>query len=386
MKILSIFILFLATSCLQSLPTATEQSNASSVSMEMTEAEVIAFAESFHSGLVDYEAGLDVMRAGVSKDAIVFNANMANPSIINLDAMSPRWFWEDKVECDVKSVHIYGNVASVYGRVTYSDFGMLHSKSFHGTVVRENGDLVWHRWMEIGDQLLSNNYLGVPTRDPELFQIWVESAWHLIDGQFEEAYKKADLVLEKNPSFSPGYVVRAWRALLEGDEDGWNSALETAIENFEAETYPQRLYIRSMAAKGTKESELLAQEAVAIAPDDPLLGLWYVFALTIFSENPNYELATWQMNRLLNRWPTSGGVHNAMGYVQMLSGNLEAAEKHFKMYLRVNPDTANAYDSMGDFLSASGKLEEARKSYERAIELSSVFKTISQKKIDELGK
>ena len=91
------------------------------------------------------------------------------------------------------------------------------------------------------------------------------------------------------------------------------------------------------------------------------------------------------MNRLLNRWPTIGGIHNAMGYVQMLSGNLEAAEKHFKMYLRVNPETANAYDSMGDFLSASGKLEEAKKSYERAIELSSVFKIISQKKIDELG-
>ena len=40
---------------------------------------------------------------------------------------------------------------------------------------------------------------------------------------------------------------------------------------------------------------------------------------------------------------------------------------------------------MGDFLSASGKLEGAKKSYERAIELSSVFKAISQKKIDELG-
>ena len=89
------------------------------------------------------------------------------------------------------------------------------------------------------------------------------------------------------------------------------------------------------------------------------------------------------LERATERWSSLGGPHNLLGYMNMRQGDMEAAERCFKMYVRLASDVANAHDSMGDFYAKQGDNENARACYEKALELDPSF-TGSQKKIDEL--
>jgi len=73
-----------------------------------------------------------------------------------------------------------------------------------------------------------------------------------------------------------------------------------------------------------------------------------------------------------------------MAYVQMDAGDLDKAEHHLNVYLRVHPDEANAYDSMGDFLVEKGDLEGAKNMYLKASEMHPDFAEVSKQKADEL--
>lgn len=72
-----------------------------------------------------------------------------------------------------------------------------------------------------------------------------------------------------------------------------------------------------------------------------------------------------------------------MGYLQMSKDNLDQAEKHFQMYVRLAPEVANAHDSMGDFLRKMARLDEAKACYEKALELDPDF-SASAEKIQEI--
>ena len=58
---------------------------------------------------------------------------------------------------------------------------------------------------------------------------------------------------------------------------------------------------------------------------------------------------------------------NTMGYKLMREGDLEAAEKVFKMNIEEYPQAANPYDSYADYLLEKGDKEAARKQLEKAI-------------------
>ena len=130
----------------------------------LTENEVSDFAIDFHAGLVGFDEAIPVWQDGLLSSSSYFNAGMSEPATVNLDDVDGSWFWEDSLVTDVKSVEIYGDAASVYGTVTYYDFGMGWSKNFHGIVKREGDRLIWHRWMESRDgEPVSYTHLTLPT-------------------------------------------------------------------------------------------------------------------------------------------------------------------------------------------------------------------------------
>lgn len=340
---------------------------------DLTEDEVRAFAVDFHAGLVGFEAGAEVFRQGISSDTRSFNAGFSNELRFNADGINPADFWEDEVTCEVVGVHIYGSVASVFGIVTYTDYEMSWSKRFHGTVIRENDRLVWHRWMEVPDTILANNYLGFYTEKPEAGQAYFRLAWAVINGKFDEAYEFGEEAIKEDPGLAMAYIGRAWKSFLLGSEEGWDKAMAEAVAQLDEESYAQKLFVRSMASKDVGEQRSLAREALTLAPDDPLLGLWYVFVTAFVGEDADVEAGLRHARLMLKRWPVSGGIHNSMGYLLMRAGRMQEAERHFKMYLRLEPETANAHDSWGDYLSAAGKEEEAKAAKSKAAELSALF-------------
>lgn len=68
-----------------------------------------------------------------------------------------------------------------------------------------------------------------------------------------------------------------------------------------------------------------------------------------------YDFTEWELNRI--------------GYQIMEAGDLEAAEKVFKLNMEEYPQAANPHDSYADYLMEKGDKQEAKKHYEKAISM-----------------
>jgi predicted negative regulator of RcsB-dependent stress response len=67
----------------------------------------------------------------------------------------------------------------------------------------------------------------------------------------------------------------------------------------------------------------------------------------------------------------------------MYNGDMDKAEKHFKLNTMSNPTMANGHDSYGDFLLEKGDKVGAKASFMKAFELDSDF-TTSKEKADKI--
>jgi tetratricopeptide (TPR) repeat protein len=69
----------------------------------------------------------------------------------------------------------------------------------------------------------------------------------------------------------------------------------------------------------------------------------------------DYNFTEWELNRI--------------GYRLMEEGDLDAAEKVFKLNIEEYPQAANPHDSYADYLMEKGDKKEARKHYEKAVSM-----------------
>ena len=68
----------------------------------------------------------------------------------------------------------------------------------------------------------------------------------------------------------------------------------------------------------------------------------------------------------------SGGsawVHNNMGFVYQMEGNIEGAIKEYRKALEIKPNLLDAYNNLGVIYISIGKMDEAIESYKKAIEI-----------------
>lgn len=73
-------------------------------------------------------------------------------------------------------------------------------------------------------------------------------------------------------------------------------------------------------------------------------------------DTSNYNVSEWELNRIAYR-------------IMEEDGDLEAAEKIFRLNMEEYPDAANPYDSYGDYLLKKGDEEEARSYFQRSISI-----------------
>ncbi|GAA4838453.1 hypothetical protein GCM10023331_24560 [Algivirga pacifica] len=65
--------------------------------------------------------------------------------------------------------------------------------------------------------------------------------------------------------------------------------------------------------------------------------------------------------------------YNALGYSYQYQGHIASAEKAFRKYAALLPNTAKPFDTLGDFYRKTGQLDKAIKAYEQAIVLNDKF-------------
>jgi tetratricopeptide (TPR) repeat protein len=73
--------------------------------------------------------------------------------------------------------------------------------------------------------------------------------------------------------------------------------------------------------------------------------------------------------KALSIYPDFPEVHNNLGLLLAIRGNLDEAAEHYRAALRAKPDYPLAYTNLGDVLLFQGKVDEAVASYRRALEL-----------------
>ena len=178
----------------------------------LTENEVSDFAIDFHAGLVGFDEAIPVWQDGQpppSPSSSYFNAGMSESPRPSTSTM---WTEEttlvlgrlagDRRRRASKSI---GDAASVYGTVTYYDFGMGWSKNFHGIVKREGDRLVWHRWMESRDGELARNgavWMGIETESDKARELMVRLYWASVDADRKGMEGMRDSILAEDPGMA----------------------------------------------------------------------------------------------------------------------------------------------------------------------------------------
>ena len=342
----------------------------------LTQDEVKTFVTNHIESQVGYEAAVEPYIHGLSEEMKFFRAGQLSPINADLTSVDGAWFYEDSVKVEILDVQLYGSAASVMGVVHFYNFDEVGHRSFHGTVVRDGDRVRWDRWFHQDHGQLARSYIPIGSGVEGAEELCNSMLWMSLQGDGNAAGALSDSLLEVDPTMAMAHVGQLWRAWFQGDGDAWDTHVTAAVAK--ATDPATKHYLMSHSEDFGDQVEN-ARIAHNLAPDSPLNQVNLAWQLMEDDE----EAARLLLERAAERWSSLGGPHNLLGYMNMRQGDMEAAEKCFKMYVRLAPEVANAHDSMGDFYVKQGDNEKARMCFEKALELDPMFSG-SQKKLDEL--
>ena len=180
---------------------------------------------------------------------------------------------------------------------------------------------------------------------------------------FARARAHFDAAIAADPSLAMAHLYRA--VLSGGAERDEHMRHATAAAPRASE--PERQMIESYAANlredHAREGTLLTGLAGRF-PSDPMPMFWWA---NTESNRGNPAEAVAAARRSLAADPTFAPAHNLIGYAEVARGDMAAAERAFREYIRLAPDEANPYDSFGEFYLGQGRLDEAQAQYEMAL-------------------
>lgn len=350
---------------------------ASGGSRQLSDEEVRAFVTTHMESQVGYEAAVEPYKAGLSEDAKYFRAGQSEPLSVKLDNVDGAWFYEDSVTVDILDVQNYGAVASVMGVIHFYNMGESGERSFHGTVVRDGDRLRWDRWFHQDHGMLAKQTIPIQSEVEGAAALCQSMLKMVLQGKFSEAGALSDSLQAMDPNMAMAHVGAMWTAWLEGNSEEWGKQVAEAVAK--AQDDATRYYLMSHSSQfGDRITN--ARIAHNLASDSPLTLVNLAWLLMGVDDASARVI----LDRTCERWTTIGAPHNLLGYLNMGQGNMEEAERSFKMYVRLAPDAANAHDSMGDFYVEQGDNENARVCFEKALELDPNFSS-SKTKLEKLG-
>jgi len=115
-------------------------------------------------------------------------------------------------------------------------------------------------------------------------------------------------------------------------------------------------------------AEIWLREAVSLQPHDP--ALWEVLARFYLDHNiTSNDRALEATERLLELAPDSAQAHDLRGWAAFEMGEYEAADRHLRRAIELDPRLALAYYHLGRLRDAEGDPAAAAEAFQRAIDL-----------------
>ena len=297
------------------------------------------------------------------------NGWIGRPEWVNDNSkIKTEWFYEDSVNVEVSNIEVFGNVASVYGNVSWYMSGEKTSRAgFHSIIGMQMGKLVFkrHAWMNWNMNRAANSFVWPSTEVEGALSMYNSMRYAMANLRNNDALAYSDSLVELDPNLAVAHMGKLHYLFLNGKRDEVISLMNEIKPKLEGASLAEKYYLETYAPVSNRTERLEKYEkALLYAANDPLLRGWYAYFLEDLDERiENAKIG-------LKRFPESSLLNNMMGYFMKDKGDLEAAKNHINIYITAHPDEPNAYDSMGDMLLASGDTLQAKEMFLKAYEMS----------------
>ena len=318
------------------------------------------------------EAVVQAIKDNISDSVMMFNFSngyIGRPEWINDNSkIKTEWFYEDSVNVEVKSVEVFGNVASVYGTAAWYMSGEKTSRAgFHSVIGREMGKLVFkrHSFMNWNMNRASNSFVWPSTDVEGALTMYNNMRYAMANLRNNDALAYSDSLVALDPNLAVAHMGKIHYLYLKGKRDEIITLMNEVKPKLEGATKAEKLYFDTYSPVSNRAERIAKYEkALLYAANDPLLRGWYAYYLEDMDEKiENVKIG-------LKRFPENSLLNNMMGYFMMEKGDLESAKNHINIYMTAHPEEPNAYDSMGDILLASGDTLQAKEMFSKAYEMS----------------
>ena len=366
----------------------------SACNQSLNEDKVEEFIVTHFAEKIGGEDAIDKLKEDAGDSILMYslsNGWIGRPEWVNDHSkIKSEWFYEDSVVTEIKDIEVFGNIASVYGSVSWYISGIKTSRAgFHSIIGNEMGRLVFqrHSWMNWDINRSANSFVWPSTEVQGALKIYNDMRYAMANLRNNDALAYSDSLVKLDPNLAVAHIGKMHYLFLNGEKEELISLLDEIKPKIKEASIAEKYYIETMTPSSSRKEILEKYEnALLYAANDPLLRGWYAYYLEDLDERIE------NVNIGLERFPENSLLNNMMAYLMKEKGDFEAAKHHLNVYMTVHPDEPNAYDSMGDILLASGDTLKAKEMFIKAYEMSKNLKTgpeefftTSKKKADNLN-
>ena len=326
----------------------------------------------FTSGNESPENGVMAMSNNIGDSVMLYNLSngwIGRPEWVNDNSkIKSEWFYEDSANVEVSDIEVFGNVASVYGNVSWFMSGEKTSRAgFHAVVGKQMGKLVFkrHAWMNWNMNSAANSFVWPSTKVEGALSMYNSMRYAMANLRNNDALAYSDSLVQLDPNLAVAHMGKLHYLFLNGKADEIITLMNEIKPKLDGASMAEKHYLETYSPQLSRAERIAKYEkALLYAANDPLLRGWYAYFLEDIDERiENAKIG-------LKRFPESSLLNNMMGYLMMEKGDLESARNHINIYMTAHPDEPNAYDSMGDILLASGDTLQAKEMFLKAYDLS----------------
>ena len=326
----------------------------------------------FTSGNESPENGVMAMSNNIGDSVMLYNLSngwVGRPEWVNDNSkIKLEWFYEDSANVEVSDIEVFGNVASVYGNVSWFMSGEKTSRAgFHALIGKQTGKLVFkrHAWMNWNMNRAANSFVWPSTEVEGALSMYNSMRYAMANLRNNDALAYSDSLVQLDPNLAVAHMGKLHYLFMNAKRDEIVSLMNEIKPKLDDASMAEKYYMETYSPVLNRAERLAKYEkALLYAANDPLLRGWYAYFLDDIDERiENAKIG-------LKRFPESSLLNNMMGYFMMEKGDFESAKNHINIYMTAHPDEPNAYDSMGDVLLASGDTLQAKEMFSKAYEMS----------------
>ena len=326
----------------------------------------------FTSGNESPENGVMAMSNNIGDSVMLYNLSngwIGRPEWVNDNSkIKSEWFYEDSANVEVSDIEVFGNVASVYGNVSWFMSGEKTSRAgFHAVVGKQMGKLVFkrHAWMNWNMNSAANSFVWPSTKVEGALSMYNSMRYAMANLRNNDALAYSDSLVQLDSNLAVAHMGKLHYLFLNGKADEIISLMNEIKPKLDGASMAEKHYLETYSPQLNRAERIAKYEkALLYAANDPLLRGWYAY----FLEDVDERIENAKIG--LKRFPESSLLNNMMGYLMMEKGDLESARNHINIYMTAHPEEPNAYDSMGDILLASGDTLQAKEMFLKAYDLS----------------